>query len=180
MKVDHDELINLCKSQSSATVSDPEILTEPDPQVIEFGQQRDDDNQNLGMIHLQPGDDNDALSQSGGSPRAECLLPGLPSLCAASLGDPEVCVAILDGPVDISHPCFQGANLTRLDTLVSDAAGDGAMSAHGTHITSLIFGQPGGPVRGIAPRCRIKRSVGDVHGKHLEWFADLPHDTGEK
>jgi cyanobactin maturation PatA/PatG family protease len=28
------------------------------------------------------------------------------------------------------------------------------MSAHGTHITSLIFGQPGGPVRGIAPRCR--------------------------
>ena len=28
------------------------------------------------------------------------------------------------------------------------------MSAHGTHITSLIFGQPGGPVSGIAPRCR--------------------------
>ena len=43
------------------------------------------------------------------------LLPGLPSLCAESMGDPEVCVAILDGPVDISHPCFQGANLARLD-----------------------------------------------------------------
>jgi len=82
------------------------------------------------------------------------LLPGLSSLCGESLGDPEVCIAILDGPVDISHPCFQGADLTRLDTLVSDAAGDGPMSAHGTHITSLIFGQPGGPVRGIAPRCR--------------------------
>src|SRR5215471_4879289 len=82
------------------------------------------------------------------------LLPGLPSLCAESLGDPEVCVAILDGPVDTSHPCFQGANLARLDTLVSDAAGDGAMSAHGTHITSLIFGQPGRPVRGVAPSCR--------------------------
>jgi cyanobactin maturation PatA/PatG family protease len=82
------------------------------------------------------------------------LLSGLPSLCAESLGDPEVRVAILDGPVDISHPCFQGANLARLDTLVPDAAGDGAMSAHGTHITSLIFGQPGQRVRGIAPSCR--------------------------
>jgi cyanobactin maturation PatA/PatG family protease len=82
------------------------------------------------------------------------LLPGLPSLRAESLGDPEVCVAVLDGPVEISHPCFQGANLTRLDTLVSDAAGNGAMSAHGTHITSLIFGQPRGSVRGIAPGCR--------------------------
>jgi cyanobactin maturation PatA/PatG family protease len=154
MKLGHNEFINLCKSQPSATVSDLETLTEPDPQVIQFGQQRDDDNQNVGVIHLRPGDENDAPSRSCGSPRAGCLLPGLPSLCAASLGDPEVCVAILDGPVDISHPFFQGANLTRLDTLVSDAAGDGAMSAHGTHITSLIFGQPGGPVRGIAPRCR--------------------------
>jgi cyanobactin maturation PatA/PatG family protease len=28
------------------------------------------------------------------------------------------------------------------------------MSAHGTHVASLIFGQPGGPVFGVAPRCR--------------------------
>jgi hypothetical protein len=44
MKLDHDKLINLCKSQVSATVSDPKILTETDSQVIPFGQ-RDDDNQ---------------------------------------------------------------------------------------------------------------------------------------
>jgi hypothetical protein len=77
MKLGHDEFINLCKSQPSATVSDLETLTEPDPQV---SQQRDDDNQNVGVIHLQPGDENDAPSQSCGSPRAGCLLPGLPSL----------------------------------------------------------------------------------------------------
>ncbi len=32
------------------------------------------------------------------------------------LGSPEVRVAVLDGPVDSAHPCFVGANLTRLNT----------------------------------------------------------------
>jgi cyanobactin maturation PatA/PatG family protease len=63
-------------------------------------------------------------------------------------------VAVLDGPVDLSHPCFAGANVRRLDTLVQDPAGQGPMSVHGTHVTSLIFGQPGSAVTGIVPRCR--------------------------
>ncbi|WP_208881643.1 S8 family serine peptidase [Streptomyces sp. PBH53] len=70
------------------------------------------------------------------------------------LGDPRVCVAVLDGPVDLSHPCFAGADLTRLDTLVQDDAGQGLMSLHGSHVTSLLFGQPGTPVTGMVPRCR--------------------------
>ncbi|MFD5299566.1 S8 family serine peptidase [Streptomyces mutabilis] len=70
------------------------------------------------------------------------------------LGSPEVCVAVLDGPVDLSHPSFAGADLTRIDTLVTEAPGPGAMSLHGTLVTSLIFGQPGEGMTGIAPRCR--------------------------
>ncbi|SOB88851.1 S8 family serine peptidase [Streptomyces sp. 1331.2] len=70
------------------------------------------------------------------------------------LGDPAVCIAVLDGPVDLSHPCFDGADLTRLDTLVTEPAGGGRMSLHGTHVASLLFGQPGSPVTGLAPRCR--------------------------
>lgn len=35
-----------------------------------------------------------------------------------------------------------------------DPAGKGPMSLHGTHVASLIFGQPGSAVPGIAPRCR--------------------------
>ncbi|WP_329583248.1 S8 family serine peptidase [Streptomyces sp. NBC_01361] len=70
------------------------------------------------------------------------------------LGDPEVCIAVLDGPVDLSHPCFAGADLTRLDTLVQDPAGVGPMSVHGTHVASLLFGQPNSPAPGLAPRCR--------------------------
>ncbi|MGH3693547.1 MAG: PatA/PatG family cyanobactin maturation protease [Pseudonocardiaceae bacterium] len=79
---------------------------------------------------------------------------GLPLLHAETLGDNRVCIAILDGPVDLSHPCFHGADLRRLDTLVPDAAGNGPMSLHGTHVTSLLFGQPGSPIAGIAPQCR--------------------------
>lgn len=82
------------------------------------------------------------------------LLPGLQSLQEESLGDPEICVAVLDGPVDLAHLCFQGADLRRVATLVDDPAGTGPMSIHGTHVTSVIFGQPGGPVTGIAPHCR--------------------------
>ena len=92
-------------------------------------------------------------------------LTGLESLQNATLGDPEVCVAVLDGPVDLSHPCFDGAEIRRLNTLVEDPAGQGRMSAHGTHVTSLIFGQPGSPVAGIAPRCQ---------GVIAPVFRDLP------
>lgn len=81
-------------------------------------------------------------------------LPGLDLLWSKTKGDSQICVAILDGPVDQSHPCFDGANLTRLQTLVSDGASTGLMSGHGTHITSVIFGQHSSPVLGIAPGCR--------------------------
>ena len=79
---------------------------------------------------------------------------GLSSLHADTRGDSRVCVAVLDGPVDLSHPCFQGADLTKLDTLVQHPVGGGPMSLHGTHVASVIFGQPGSPVVGIAPHCR--------------------------
>jgi cyanobactin maturation PatA/PatG family protease len=78
----------------------------------------------------------------------------LKSLWNESLGDPGVCVAILDGSVDQSHPCFEGANLTRLPTLVSSVAVRGFASQHGTHVASVIFGQHNSAVQGIAPHCR--------------------------
>ncbi|NEQ35270.1 MAG: PatA/PatG family cyanobactin maturation protease [Okeania sp. SIO3I5] len=71
-----------------------------------------------------------------------------------SLGDSGVCIAILDGPVDLSHPCFDGANITQLTTLVSGAANGSPASQHGTHVASIIFGQQGSSVQGIAPYCR--------------------------
>ncbi|KJC46383.1 peptidase S8 [Bradyrhizobium sp. LTSP885] len=63
-------------------------------------------------------------------------------------------VAVLDGRVDLEHPCFQGANLTLLPSLIpADGRSTGPMAAHGTHITSIIFGQPGSDVEGLVPHC---------------------------
>jgi cyanobactin maturation PatA/PatG family protease len=81
-------------------------------------------------------------------------LPGVELLWEESLGEPGICVAVLDGPVDQSHPCFDGATITRLQTLVPGVADRGSASQHGTHVASIIFGQPNSPVRGIAPNCR--------------------------
>lgn len=81
-------------------------------------------------------------------------LPNLKSLWAKSKGEERVCVAVLDGPVDQSHPCFNGAKLSKLQTLVSGVSNGGPASQHGTHVASIIFGQHGSPVRGIAPNCR--------------------------
>src|SRR5690242_7998939 len=82
-------------------------------------------------------------------------IPGTSQLWAETQGESTICIAVLDGVVDQNHPCFTGASLTRLPTLVSgEASTDGTMSAHGTHVASIIFGQPGSPVRGIAPKCR--------------------------
>ncbi|KAB8318709.1 PatA/PatG family cyanobactin maturation protease [Tolypothrix campylonemoides VB511288] len=81
-------------------------------------------------------------------------LSGIKSLWLESLGDPGICVAVLDGPVDQSHPCFDGANLTPLPTLVSGVADRGSASQHGTHVASVIFGQHDSPVHGVAPHCR--------------------------
>jgi cyanobactin maturation PatA/PatG family protease len=72
---------------------------------------------------------------------------------AGVLGDPGICIAVLDGPVDLAHPCFDGATLEVAPTWV-DAHPTGAAAAHGTHVASIIFGQPSTTVRGIAPRCR--------------------------
>ncbi|MEG4959330.1 MULTISPECIES: PatA/PatG family cyanobactin maturation protease [unclassified Microcoleus] len=79
----------------------------------------------------------------------------LDTLSTLSQGDSSICIAVLDGPVDQNHPCFQGADLTYLPTLVkADAQIGGSMSTHGTHVASIIFGQPGSPVEGIAPQCK--------------------------
>jgi hypothetical protein len=46
-------------------------------------------------------------------------IPGLEKLWAETRGDPKICVAVLDGIVDQNHPCFDGADLTRLPSGLS-------------------------------------------------------------
>jgi subtilisin family serine protease len=65
-----------------------------------------------------------------------------------------VCIALLDGSVELAHPALRGAHLAQLEATPPGLASPGAASRHGTFIASVIFGQHGGPVKGIAPRCR--------------------------
>jgi cyanobactin maturation PatA/PatG family protease len=80
-------------------------------------------------------------------------IPGLRALWSRTLGDERICIAVLDGPADRSHPSFGSARLTTVDTLTAVNL-ETAAGRHGTHVTSVIFGQHGGPVTGIAPGCR--------------------------
>ena len=89
-----------------------------------------------------------------GSVTELAAIPGLSELWATTVGDPRICIAVLDGPVDREHPSFRGANLTEIETLASDVAVSGPSIEHGTHIASILFGQHDGPVKGIAPQCR--------------------------
>jgi len=81
-------------------------------------------------------------------------IPGLSDLWAETLGDPRICVAILDGPADLTHPSLARANLTHIDPVATCAATTGPAAEHGTHVASVIFGQHDGLVTGIAPQCR--------------------------
>ena len=95
-----------------------------------------------------------ATAETGPDPTTIEAIPGLKKLWSETLGDPEICIAVLDGPIDQLHPSLAAANLTQLETLVPNTADQGPASQHGTHVASVIFGQHNGPVKGIAPHCR--------------------------
>ena len=101
----------------------------------------------------------DATELHGVSPAAEpepgCRHAMFEPLWRINRGSPDICVAILDGPVDVAHPCFGGADLMAVDApTTSPDASAGPATRHGTHVASLIFGQPNSVVRGVAPGCR--------------------------
>ncbi len=81
-------------------------------------------------------------------------IPGLAELWERTRGDERICVAVVDGKVDSGHPAFRRAALTSLPGVGSQDGLGGRHAAHGTHVASVIFGQPGGPVPGVAPACR--------------------------
>ena len=81
-------------------------------------------------------------------------LAGLAQLWGETIGDNRVCIAVLDGPVDLTHSCFAGTRISEVQSLVAGGNVSGEAMAHGTHVTSIIFGGHEGPIKGIAPGCR--------------------------
>ena len=82
-------------------------------------------------------------------------LPGIAALRARTQGDPQVLVAVIDGPPVTSHPAFEGADIeTVRGYWLPPVEAEEWVVSHATHITSVIFGQAGSEVHGLAPRCR--------------------------
>src|SRR5882672_10588143 len=77
-------------------------------------------------------------------------IPGLQALHDSTAGgDPGVRIAIIDGPVDLTHQSLSAARVTP-DRASADLASP-VRSEHGTHVTSVLVGQK--DVRGVAPNC---------------------------
>lgn len=92
----------------------------------------------------------------------------LNELWKETTGDPRICIAVLDGQVDFKHDCLKDAQLEQLEPLIPGSTSCGASLLHGTHVTSIIFGQHGSLIHGVAPRCR---------GLIIPIFSDGPGGT---
>lgn len=79
----------------------------------------------------------------------EQLLPGIDKLWEHTKGDRDIRIAILDGPVNLNHETLKDADITSLDPPENKKI----RSAHGTFVSSLIFGQHSGAIKGVAPNC---------------------------
>ena len=81
---------------------------------------------------------------------------GIDELWGRTKGSKEICIAVLDGMVDITHPCFLGAKVQVLRASFGEVHDAPLMTAskHGTHVASLLFGSHNSEIKGIAPQCR--------------------------
>jgi hypothetical protein len=80
-------------------------------------------------------------------------LPELKRIWQESTGGAEIKVAIIDGPADLSHPCFKGAALTPSEAFIS-RNNNAPLFNRGTNSASIILGQHGTSMRGISPGSR--------------------------
>jgi cyanobactin maturation PatA/PatG family protease len=74
-------------------------------------------------------------------------------LDSLSRGNRDVKIAILDGPADFNHPAIKDASIKLLDPFSYFDSVGGRATQHGTQVVSIIFGQPGTCLEGLAPNC---------------------------
>lgn len=82
-------------------------------------------------------------------------LPRLGSLTAATLGDPSVTVAVIDGPVDLEHPGFAGSSLRAVegDPRIACAMDNSMACQHGTVVAGVVSASRDSGAPGLAPGC---------------------------
>ncbi len=78
---------------------------------------------------------------------------GLAGLREQTLGHPSVVVAVVDGRIDSNQPSLAGAAIRLVDSGAPGGPPEGRTADHGTYVASIMAGQPGSDVDGIAPQC---------------------------
>jgi len=87
------------------------------------------------------------------TPTIEALFGGLTALWRKTTGDQRICIAVLDGPVDLTHNCFRGARLNVINQFFTSKSLTVEAARHGTHVSSILFGQHDSQLFGVAPGC---------------------------
>ncbi|MGV9879643.1 S8 family serine peptidase [Streptomyces sp. NPDC003006] len=82
-------------------------------------------------------------------------IPGIAELWQHTTGDPSVVIGVVEGPPDLAHPCFDGADLTVIRPSWLPAGPVHPLAReHGTFTASILFGRHGTSAAGLTPRCR--------------------------
>ncbi|MFE3866120.1 PatA/PatG family cyanobactin maturation protease [Streptomyces goshikiensis] len=71
-----------------------------------------------------------------------------------TVGDGRISVAMVDSPVDETHPAFEGVRLIQVSDTMLDGGSVEQQMGHGTAVASVLFGNHASPVPGVAPGCR--------------------------
>jgi len=82
---------------------------------------------------------------------------GLDTLMSLSTGHPKITIGLIDGPIDFSHPAFQGSKIRTIKKSQVAACKDASNIAclHGTFIAGILCSKRGLAAPAICPDCEI-------------------------
>lgn len=84
-------------------------------------------------------------------------LIGLRPIMCLSSGNPEINIGVIDGPVDITHPAFQGSRIKTVEEsqIAACKNANDLACIHGTFITGILSAKRGVSAPSICPNCTI-------------------------
>ena len=108
------------------------------------------------------------------------------SLMNITRGNPDITIGVIDGPVDLNHPAFQGSRIrTVKDSQVVECKKTSDIACtHGTFVTGILCAKNELPVSGICPDCEIILNpifTKEVTNSKINYNnSDLPGATDEE
>jgi subtilisin family serine protease len=108
------------------------------------------------------------------------------SLMNITRGHPDITIGVIDGPVDLHHPAFQGSKIrtVRDSQVVECKKASDIACTHGTFVTGILCAKHELPISGICPDCEIILNpifTKEVINSKINYNnSDLPGATAEE